>query len=221
MRAAWTWLAAGTVWLDAVHKWVHPGRAAPSRCAKCSGKKCFTHFGCVTCWFHTFQLCYLLTRNFSVVSLDCSNWITVEPELAQTGMRKSLPLLAVLKHQVCDRASDEALVWKCETVVPFVCTVWKVSPMCSRCSEQPKLLCAWCSQSCFVFLLFEKRGIWLLVPVCLVVPVDSLVWGGFCLEHPECVAWRACDSLLGSPESLCLNLFLEHGNSFWGWGGGR
>lgn len=71
----------------------------PSRCAKCSGKKCFTHFGCVTCWFHTFQLCYLLTRNFSVVSLDCSNWITVEPELAQTGMRKSLPLLAVLKHQ--------------------------------------------------------------------------------------------------------------------------
>lgn len=118
-------LAAGTVRLDAVHKWVQPGRPAPGRCAKCSVKKCFTHFCCVTCWFHTFQLCYLLTRNYSVVSLDCSNWITVEPELAQTGMRKSLPLLAVLKHQLWDCASDEVLVLKCETVVPFICTMWK------------------------------------------------------------------------------------------------
>lgn len=77
------------MWLDAVHKWVQPGRPAPSRCAKCSGKKCFTHFHCVTCWLHTFQLCYLLTRNLSVVSMNCSNWITVEPEWARTGMRVS------------------------------------------------------------------------------------------------------------------------------------
>lgn len=104
-KLKWEWPEPGLlVQCAAVHKWVQPGRPAPSRCAKGSGKKCFTHFGCVTCCFHTFQLCYLLTRIFSVVSLDCSNWITVEPELAQTGVRKSLPWLAVI----------EALgVWPC------------------------------------------------------------------------------------------------------------